>query len=197
MTASGSVNAAVEAMRCGASDYLTKPFAMDSYPRSSTAPRPRSPPIRPPASCANGSALARPGAMIGRSGRWKSSIASFPKSPSPRTRADPGESARQGAGGQDIHAYGPTPRAFLPSIAARCADADRERAFGYVKAPHRAIAPRRVIGFGEANGLLDEIGELSLDLQPSCQALQEKEVRRLRIHRCHQAHRAATNRDWP
>ena len=29
MTSSGSVNAAVEAMRCGASDYLTKPFAMD------------------------------------------------------------------------------------------------------------------------------------------------------------------------
>ena len=29
MTVSGSVNAAVEAMRCGASDYLTKPFAMD------------------------------------------------------------------------------------------------------------------------------------------------------------------------
>ena len=29
MTASGTVNAAVEAMRCGAADYLTKPFAMD------------------------------------------------------------------------------------------------------------------------------------------------------------------------
>ena len=29
MTASGSVNAAVEAMRCGASDYLAKPFAID------------------------------------------------------------------------------------------------------------------------------------------------------------------------
>ena len=29
MTASGSVNAAVEAMRCGAADYLTKPFAID------------------------------------------------------------------------------------------------------------------------------------------------------------------------
>jgi len=29
MTASGSVNTAVEAMRCGASDYLMKPFAMD------------------------------------------------------------------------------------------------------------------------------------------------------------------------
>ncbi|HVA65189.1 MAG TPA: sigma 54-interacting transcriptional regulator, partial [Terriglobales bacterium] len=29
MTASSSVGAAVEAMRCGASDYLTKPFAMD------------------------------------------------------------------------------------------------------------------------------------------------------------------------
>ena len=29
MTSSASVNAAVEAMRCGASDYLTKPFAID------------------------------------------------------------------------------------------------------------------------------------------------------------------------
>src|SRR3974390_1134380 len=29
MTASGSVNVAVEAMRCGASDYLSKPFNMD------------------------------------------------------------------------------------------------------------------------------------------------------------------------
>ena len=29
ITASSSVNAAVEAMRCGASDYLTKPFAVD------------------------------------------------------------------------------------------------------------------------------------------------------------------------
>jgi ActR/RegA family two-component response regulator len=29
MTASGSVNAAVEAMRCGATDYLSKPFAID------------------------------------------------------------------------------------------------------------------------------------------------------------------------
>jgi len=31
MTASGSVNNAVEAMRCGASDYLTKPFAIDEF----------------------------------------------------------------------------------------------------------------------------------------------------------------------
>ncbi len=38
MTATGSVNAAVEAMRCGASDYLTKPFAMDEL---STCSRPR------------------------------------------------------------------------------------------------------------------------------------------------------------
>lgn len=30
MTASGSVNTAVEAMRCGACDYLMKPFAMDN-----------------------------------------------------------------------------------------------------------------------------------------------------------------------
>ena len=54
MTASGSVNAAVEAMRCGASDYLTKPFAMDELStvldRASASHRP----TPRPASCGSG-----------------------------------------------------------------------------------------------------------------------------------------------
>ncbi len=53
MTASGSVNAAVEAMRCGASDYLTKPFAMDELSRCSTAPHRAIRPIPQPATCAS------------------------------------------------------------------------------------------------------------------------------------------------
>ena len=54
MTASGSVNAAVEAMRCGASDYLTKPFAIDELSWFWTAPRRVISPRPPPASCAKG-----------------------------------------------------------------------------------------------------------------------------------------------
>ena len=55
MTASGSVNAAVEAMRCGASDYLTKPFAMDEL--STVLDRAAQHHLhrhRQPASCASG-----------------------------------------------------------------------------------------------------------------------------------------------
>ena len=60
MTASGSVNAAVEAMRCGASDYLAKPFAMDEIVHGSGPRRGhRWSPTPPPASCASGSGSRR------------------------------------------------------------------------------------------------------------------------------------------
>jgi ActR/RegA family two-component response regulator len=87
MTASGSVNAAVEAMRCGASDYLTKPFAMDELStvldrasashQTDTATRQ----LRERLRLSQGL-----GSMIGRSGRWRSSTAFFPRSPRARTR---------------------------------------------------------------------------------------------------------------
>ncbi len=81
MTASGSVNAAVEAMRCGASDYLTKPFAMDELSsvldRAAADPfhRDRHPPV---------ARAAAPLAGPGRddrplSRRWRSSTASCPR----------------------------------------------------------------------------------------------------------------------
>ena len=54
MTASGSVNAAVEAMRCGASDYLTKPFAMDELSTVLDRAAATWSPTPPPASCASG-----------------------------------------------------------------------------------------------------------------------------------------------
>jgi len=87
MTASGSVNAAVEAMRCGASDYLTKPFAMDELSTvldraaashlTDTATRQ----LRERLRLSQGL-----GAMIGRSGRWRSSTAFSRRSPRVRIR---------------------------------------------------------------------------------------------------------------
>jgi DNA-binding NtrC family response regulator len=56
MTASGTVNAAVEAMRCGASDYLTKPFAMDELSTVLDRAGQTTPPIKRRGKCANGSA---------------------------------------------------------------------------------------------------------------------------------------------
>ena len=88
MTASGSVNAAVEAMRCGASDYLTKPFAMDELSTvldraaqshmTDTATRQ----LRERLRLSRGAGLDdRP---LGR--RWRSSTASCRRSPKARTR---------------------------------------------------------------------------------------------------------------
>ena len=54
MTASGSVNAAVEAMRCGASDYLTKPFAVDELSTVLDRAAPVTRPTPLPGSCASG-----------------------------------------------------------------------------------------------------------------------------------------------
>ncbi len=81
MTASGSVNAAVEAMRCGASDYLTKPFAMDELSTvldraaQRRCDRHRDPAVARAAAALRGTGLHdRP---LRR--RWRSSTASSPR----------------------------------------------------------------------------------------------------------------------
>ena len=88
MTASGSVNAAVEAMRCGASDYLTKPFAMDEL--STVLDRAAASHMTDTATRQLRERL-RLSAGAGRHDRplrrrWRSSTASSPRSPRARTR---------------------------------------------------------------------------------------------------------------
>ena len=207
MTASGSVNAAVEAMRCGASDYLTKPFAMDEL---STVLE------RASASLATDTATRQLrerlrlsqglGSMIGRSAEMEKLYRILSKvALSSHPVLILGES---GTGkelvARTIHAYGPnSQKPFLPvdcgSIVPTLIESEL---FGYVKGAFTGANHSKDGLLVSAEGgtvFLDEIGELSLNLQAKLlRALQEKEVRPVgSTHRVPIKARivAATNRD--
>ena len=186
MTASGSVNAAVEAMRCGASDYLAKPFAMDelstvldraaSSLTTDTATRQ----LRERLRLSQGL-----GAMIGRSGEMEKLYRILSKvAQSTHPVLILGES---GTGkelvARTIHAYGPnSQKPFLPvDCGSLVPTLIESELFGYVKGAFTGANRSKDGLLVSAEGgtvFLDEIGELSLDLQAKLlRALQEKEVR--------------------
>ncbi len=207
MTASGSVNAAVEAMRCGASDYLTKPFAVDEL---STVLD------RAAANHSNDVAarqlrerlrlLQGLGAIIGRSGEMEKLYRILSKvAQSTHPVLVLGES---GTGkelvARTIHAYGPNgQKPFLPvDCGSLVPTLIESELFGYVKGAFTGANRSKDGLLVSAEGgtvFLDEIGELSLDLQAKLlRALQEKEVRPVgATHRVPIKARivAATNRD--
>jgi len=207
MTASSSVNAAVEAMRCGASDYLTKPFAVDEL--SAVLDR--------AAQSHNANTEARQlrerlrlsqglGAMIGRSAEMEKLYRILSKvAQSTHPVLILGES---GTGkelvARTIHAYGPnSEKPFLPvdcgSLVPTLVESEL---FGYVKGAFTGANRSKDGLLVSAEGgtvFLDEIGELTLDLQAKLlRALQEREVRPVGgTHRVPIKARivAATNRD--
>ena len=207
MTASGSVNAAVEAMRCGASDYLTKPFAMDELSTvldraaqnqmTDTATRQ----LRERLKLSQGL-----GSMIGRSGEMEKLYRILSKvAQSSHPVLILGES---GTGkelvARTIHAYGPnSTKPFLPvDCGSLVPTLIESELFGYVKGAFTGANRNKDGLLVSAEGgtvFLDEIGELSLDLQAKLlRALQEKEVRPVgATHRIPIKARivAATNRD--
>ena len=207
MTASGSVNAAVEAMRCGASDYLTKPFAVDELSTvldraaqshlTDTATRQ----LRERFRLSQGL-----GAMIGRSAEMEKLYRILSKvAQSSHPVLVLGES---GTGkelvARTIHAYGPNAsRPFLPvDCGSLVPTLIESELFGYVKGAFTGANRSKDGLLVSAEGgtvFLDEIGELSLDLQAKMlRALQEKEVRPVgATHRVPIKARivAATNRD--
>ena len=207
MTASGSVNTAVEAMRCGASDYLTKPFAMDelstvldraaSTLMTDTATRQ----LRERLRLSEGL-----GAMIGRSGEMEKLYRILSKvAQSSHPVLILGES---GTGkelvARTIHAYGcNSHKPFLPvDCGSLVPTLIESELFGYVKGAFTGANRSKDGLLVAAEGgtvFLDEIGELSLDLQAKLlRALQEKEVRPVgATHRIPIKARivAATNRD--
>jgi two-component system response regulator HydG len=207
MTASGSVNAAVEAMRCGASDYLTKPFAMDELSTvldraaqshlTDTATRQ----LRERLRLSQGL-----GAMIGRSGEMEKLYRILSKvAQSTHPVLVTGES---GTGkelvARTIHAYGPnSQKPFLPvDCGSLVPTLIESELFGYVKGAFTGANRSKDGLLVSAEGgtvFLDEIGELSIDLQAKLlRALQEKEVRPVgATHRVPIKARivAATNRD--
>jgi two-component system response regulator HydG len=207
MTASSSVNAAVEAMRCGASDYLTKPFAVDELStvleRASTAVTvdQASRKLREQLRLTQGL-----GSMIGRSPEMEKLYRILSKvAQSTHPVLVLGES---GTGkelvARTIHAYGPNAsKPFLPVDCSSLVPSLMEsELFGYVKGAFNGAVKSKDGLFVVAEGgtvFLDEIGELSLDLQAKLlRALQEKEVRPVgATHRVPIRARivAATNRD--
>jgi len=207
MTASGSVNTAVEAMRCGASDYLAKPFAMDelstvldratAHHTSDTAARQ----LRERLRLSQGL-----GAMIGHSSEMEKLYRILSKvAQSTHPVLVLGES---GTGkelvARTIHAYGPnSPKPFLPVDCSSLVPTLMEsELFGYVRGAFTGAVRAKDGLLVSAEGgtvFLDEIGELSLDMQAKLlRALQEKEVRPVgATHRVPIKARivAATNRD--
>jgi two-component system response regulator HydG len=207
MTASGSVNAAVEAMRCGASDYLAKPFAMDELSTvldrasASLATDTATRQLRERLRLSQGL-----GAMIGRSGEMEKLYRILSKvAQSTHPVLILGES---GTGkelvARTIHAYGPnSQKPFLPvDCGSLVPTLIESELFGYVKGAFTGANRSKDGLLVSAEGgtvFLDEIGELSLDLQGKLlRALQEKEVRPVgATHRIPIRARivAATNRD--
>ena len=207
MTATGTVNAAVEAMRCGASDYLTKPFAMDelstvldraaqSHMTDTTTRQ-----LRERLRLSEGL-----GAMIGRSPEMEKIYRILSKvAQSSHPVLILGES---GTGkelvARTIHAYGPnSQRPFLPvDCGSLVPTLIESELFGYVKGAFTGANRSKDGLLVSAEGgtvFLDEIGELTVDLQAKLlRALQEKEVRPVgATHRVPIKARivAATNRD--
>ena len=207
MTASASVNTAVEAMRCGASDYLTKPFAVDelstvldrasAHLQTDSVTRQ----LREKLRMSQGL-----GSMIGRSAEMEKLYRILSKvAQSTHAVLILGES---GTGkelvARTIHAYGPnSQRPFLPvDCGSLVPTLIESELFGYVKGAFTGANRSKDGLLVSAEGgtvFLDEIGELSLDLQAKLlRALQEREVRPVgATHRVPIKARivAATNRD--
>jgi len=207
MTATSSVSKAVEAMRRGACDYLTKPFAVDEL--SSVLDRAAqnhttdtlTRQLREKLRLSEG-----PGAIIGRSPAMEKMYRILSKvALSTHPVLILGES---GTGkelvARTIHACGPNAlKPFLPvdcgSIVPTLMESEL---FGYVKGAFTgAIRSKDGLLVAAEGGtvFLDEVGELSLELQAKLlRALQEREVRPVgATHRVPIKARiiAATNRD--
>jgi DNA-binding NtrC family response regulator len=186
MTSSGLVNTAVEAMRCGATDYLTKPFTMDDFSgvleraaevlSTDTAARQLREQLR---------ASQGLGAMIGRSAEMEKVYRILSKvAQSTHPVLILGES---GTGkelvARTVHAYGPNAqKPFLPvDCGSLVPTLIESELFGYVKGAFTGANRSKdglLVSAESGTVFLDEIGELPLDLQAKLlRALQEREVR--------------------
>jgi DNA-binding NtrC family response regulator len=207
MTTSHSVNTAVEAMRCGASDYLTKPFTIDELSTvldraaASHQTDTKTRQLRELMRLSQGL-----GDMIGRSAEMEKLYRILSKvAQSTHPVLVLGES---GTGkelvARTIHTYGPNAqKPFLPvDCGSLVPTLFESELFGYVKGAFTGANRSKDGLLVSAEGgtvFLDEIGELPLDLQAKLlRALQEKEVRPVgATHRVPIKARivAATNRD--
>jgi two-component system response regulator AtoC len=192
MTAYGSKEVAIEAMKHGAYDYLSKPFEADEVVLLLRKAEERERLFRENVTLkkqlrSGGEAELGLGEMVAKSGRMTELFRTIRKIAEFKTTVLVGGESGTGKElvARAIHRL--SPRAEGPFIAVNCgaipASLLESELFGHRKGAFTDATRDRKGLFEEANGgtlFLDEIGELPLGLQVKLlRALQEEEIRRL------------------
>ncbi len=183
LTAFGTVPDAVEAMRSGAFDYLTKPISFDQLEEA--AARVMTPTDgRQAAMDAEGSETS---AIVGRAPQLLRALERARAAAT--TDADVLVEAESGTGKELLARFihEASDRARKPFVAVNCAAVPEHllesELFGHARGAFTGATAAKAGRFELANGgtlLLDEIGEMPLNLQPKLlRALQEREFERL------------------
>jgi two-component system NtrC family response regulator len=185
ITAFGTVEKAVEAMRLGAFDYLTKPFSRDALclavEKAFAFSGLREENVRLRRELAQQQAGQE---LLGVSEPMQSIMAQIRQvAPSDATVLIAGESGT----GKELVAralHAASERSDQPFIPVNCAaipkDLLESELFGHVKGSFTGAVRDRTGKFAQADGgtiFLDEVGEMPIDLQPKLlRALQEREI---------------------
>jgi DNA-binding NtrC family response regulator len=180
LTAFGNVPDAVQAMRSGAFDYLTKPISFEQLEQAVARVMQKIIPSAP-------GEVMDASAMVGRSPRLLRSLERARAAAS--TDADVLVEAESGTGKELLARFihDSSSRSRKPFIAVNCAAVPEHllesELFGHARGAFTGATTAKAGKFEMAHGgtlLLDEIGEMPLNLQPKLlRALQEREFERL------------------
>src|SRR5918911_1319343 len=184
ITAYGTVDIAVEAMKRGATDFITKPFELDGLLGTIRVAAERTAQTR---AVARGGAGATAGNLIAAAPAMQNLLEQVRAiAPFQTTVLVTGET---GTGKEVIaHAiHNLSPRSHKPLVALNCAAVPEQlledELFGHVKGAFTGAQTARAGRFEQAEGgtlFLDEIGDMSLPLQAKLlRVLQEREFERL------------------
>jgi DNA-binding NtrC family response regulator len=189
LTAFGSVPEAVESMRSGAFDYLTKPISFEQLQAAATRVMQRvsekTPSRKPRCESLNAEIVS-----VGIVGRSPSLLQALQRArAAASTDADVLVEAESGTGKESLAKYihESSDRSRKPFVAVNCAALPENllesELFGHAKGAFTGASAAKAGKFELADGgtlLLDEIGDMPLNLQPKLlRVLQEREFERL------------------